>query len=115
MTSNQTDQFSKQRAMSLVEFVNSLFEFAKSPKRSGLFVLMDSGNNTHIEICPIDENTIIVLMDGVDMGCFKTMEERGYKCSFHQKNRPSIKMGLTENESMMKSICNHPLIAFYEA
>lgn len=115
MQTNQVDPFQKGRDKNLLEFVNSLFDFARDPKRSGLFIKIESGNNTHIEIESIDEDHVVIKMDGFEMGEFETIEARGYKCSFHQRYRQHIKEELTENESLMKSICNHPLILFYGA
>ncbi len=115
MQASQVDIYQEDRDKTLYEFVNSLFDFARDPKRSGLFIEMESGNNTHIEIRPIDDSHIVILMDGCKMGTFEAMNGQGYKCCFFQAYRPKIKTEPTENEQMMKSICEHKLVKFIEA
>lgn len=108
------DPYAEQRAMSLGDFVDLLFETARDPKRAGLFMMREDGHNTHIEIRPL-ANRIEVVMDGVLMGRFEEYNGQGYKCAFFQQNRVGISNGQTANESLMKGFCNHPLVRFIDA
>lgn len=107
------DQYKEEREMPFLDFVNSLFNSARDPKRAGLFIMRDDGHNTHIEINPF-ENRIEIKMDGLLMGRFEEYNGQGYNCAFFQQNRVGIKKGLTKNELLMKSFCNHPLVLFYD-
>ena len=111
---NTNDTMSQTKEMSFQDFVNSLFDFARSPKLSGLYIPRDDGHVTAINICPVD-NKIIIKMDDIEMGHFEEMTSRGYKCAFHQKYRPRIREGLNPNEAMMKAICHNDKVLFYDA
>lgn len=116
MHSYSIDSIENDREIKLFIFVDSLFDSARISSREGLFVEMASVNKSHIEIISIGDDQIIIKMDGIDMGLFVTMHEQGCKCSFHQKNRTGLKNGLTENELMMRFICEqNPFIRFIEA
>ena len=108
------DKYKEEREMSFFEFVNRLFDSARDPKRAGLFMMREDGHNTHIEIIPF-ENRIEIKMDGILMGRFEEYNGQGYKCAFSQQPRKGIRKGLTVNELLMKSFCNHPLVLFNEA
>ena len=82
MNDTQNDQPSQEKMMSLIEFVNYLFDFARDNRRSGLYIQREDGHYTKIEITTID-NKVVIIMDGVNMGYFEEMNSRGYKCSFH--------------------------------
>ena len=111
---NTNDTMSQTKEMSFPDFVNSLFDFARDPKRSGLYIPRVDGHVTLINICPVD-NKIIIKMDDIEMGHFEEMTRRGYKCAFYQKYRPHIKDGLYPNEAMMKDICRNDYVLFYDA
>ena len=113
-TKKQNDPYAEQRAMSLIEFINTLFDQFRDDERQGLYLQREDGHWISIKIRPENEK-IIVIMDDVKMGYFESMDQRGYKCSFHQRYRQGIKKGLLPNEAIIKSICSHPLILFYDA
>ena len=108
------DIYAGQRAMPLIEFVNSLFEASKIAGHQGIDVEMISGNIAHVEVYQSNEKVIVVI-DGVTMGRFEETTAQGYKCIFFQQYRVGIRNGLTENEAMMESICEHPLIRLNKA
>ena len=114
MAELHNDILKTEREMSFESFVSHLFDFARDPSRSGLYVQRVDGNMTKINIIPFN-NKIIIKMDDIEMGHFEEMNTQEYKCSFHQKNRPHIHKGLNPNELIMKSICNHDLVLFYDA
>lgn len=114
MNQKQEEQFEQERAMPLLDFVKTLFETARDPKRDGLFIMRDDDHNTAIEIIP-SEKRVEVKMDGVLMGRFEEYEGQGYKTAFHQQNRVGIRNGLTKNEALMKAFCSHPLVRFIDA
>lgn len=108
------DQYAQERAMSLKDFVEKLFETARDAKQSGLFMERDDGHNTFIEIIQL-EKRVEVKMDGVVMGRFEEYEGQGYKTAFFQQHRVGISNGLTKNEALMKAFCDHPLVRFFKA
>jgi hypothetical protein len=114
MPNNQIDPFAKLRKMSLLEFVQSLFESAREPNVQGLYIQLYNGHRTRVLIIT-RSNKIYITMDDVEMGYFEEINRRGYRCSFHQKARIGIRNGLFPNEALMKSICNHPLVYFIDA
>lgn len=96
------------------EFVDSLFDSARDPKKIDLSVQRADGHVTQIEVIHVDRK-VRARMDDVEMGIFEEYNQQGYKCRFKQKNRPHIRNGLTLNEAIMKSICDHPLVYFRDA
>ena len=115
LISNVTDPYAEQRAMSLLEFVNSLFDIARNPQLQGLYIQREDGHNTRVDVVPIDVNQVVIRMDDVDMGTFEEWVQQGYKCAFHQKYRVGIRNSLTQNEYLIKSVCDHPLVKFLSA
>ena len=101
--------------MSFIGFINSLFVSVCDTNKDGLFIQRVDGHITRIDIFPINDKKAIIKMDDIDMGYFEEMTARGYKASFYQKYRPHIKDGLFPNESLLKAICSHPLVLFYDA
>lgn len=108
----QNNLASKQQAMSFDEFVDSLFDFARDPSKTGLSVQMENGHLTRIDVIHV-VGIVKIKMDDVEMGYFEEYDRQGYKCRFNQKHRVGIRGNLTPNEAMMKSICDNPLILFH--
>ena len=111
---NTNDTLLQTKEVGFQDFVNSLFDFARSSKLSGLYIQREDGHRTLISICSVD-NKIIIKMDDVEMGYFEEMTQRGYKCAFHQKYRTHIKDGQNPNEAMMTAICPNDKVLFYDA
>ena len=114
MEDDREKAITKEQAMSLDEFVDSLFDSARDPKKIDLSVQRADGHVTQIEVIHVDRK-VRAKMDDVEMGIFEEYNQQGYKCRFKQKNRPHIRNGLTLNEAIMKSICDHPLVYFRDA
>jgi hypothetical protein len=110
----EDNSYANEGALSLIDFINKLFDFARRENKVGMYIEMEDGHHTRVDIIHIDDK-VIIKMDDLEMGYFEEMDQRGYKCAFHQKYRPHIKDGLLPNELLMKAICNHPLVLFYEA
>lgn len=110
----QEDLYARQRAMSLIEFVNSLFDDCRDDKKQGLYIQREDGQWIRINIMPVDTK-VIINMDDVNMGYFEEYEGQGYKAVFYQKHRVGIRNGLTKNEALMKTFCYHPLVRFFDA
>lgn len=111
---NGNDPYANERAMSLNDFVVSLFQTAKSPQPPGFFITREDGHKTSMVIRPSD-NEIVIEMDGNVMGRFEEYDGQGYKCAFYQQHRVGIRNGLTKNEALMKAFCYHPLVRFFDA
>lgn len=100
--------------MSYEDFVDSLFSFAKKPKKYDLYIQRNDGHITKIEILHVD-GKVFILMDDVEMGHFEEFDQREYKCRFFQKYRAGIRNGLLPNEALMKSICDNQYVLFVKA
>ena len=110
----QEDPYAKQRAMSLIEFVNTLFDVCRDDKKQGLYLQREDGHWIRIKICPVN-TIVIILMDDVKMGYFEEYEGQGYKAAFYQQHRVGIRTEPTKNEALMKAFCDHPLVRFFAA
>ena len=68
-----------------------------------------------VNIVP-DGSRVVIFMDDQRMGYFEKDNYRGYEYVFQQRHRVGIQNWLTDNENLMKNICDmNDLIDFYSA
>ena len=100
--------------MTLYEFVNSLFDNIKVKGVSGIYISMPYGM-VKVNIVP-EGSRVVIFMDDQRMGYFEKVNYRGYEYVFHQRHRVGIQNGLTDNENLMKNICDtNDFIDFHSA
>ncbi len=92
------------KPFNLKEFVEQLFESSKEQHVSGIHIRMDDNTILNVRIYE-SRGCVYVEMDGIAMGYFEPMTQRGYKCRFVQRYRVGIRKGLTRNELFMQNIC----------
>lgn len=101
--------------MSLIDFVNSLFDNIKESGKQGIHIRMENNEIYTIKLF-LNRDMVEVTINGDVMGVFQEMDARGYKYKFNQKYRVGIRKGLTSKENFIKNVCQlNPLILFHSA
>lgn len=101
--------------MSLIDFVNSLFDNIKEPGKQGIHIRMENDEIFTIKLF-LNRDMVEVTINGVVMGVFQEMDAKGYKYKFDQKYRVGIRKGLTLKEYFIKNVCqSNSYILFHPA